>query len=571
MVRKILNQLHSFLKKRSKRSLALLCAAVLIGGLGIRFFHAQDGAAGKIVTDVVSVGSIQSTVTGYGVAAAREAVAMNPPESSKVLSLLVKEGDYVEAGTLLYSLDPTQAQKAVQEAQKEVSSALEGYQEAQKRVEETAETLQKLVDLRAELSVRAPFDGKLVEVVSLTPGSSVTNGQKIAVIASSGRLKMSVYYSEAYESDVYIGQSVQVSVPAIMNSITGKVSEIYKDVEYIGPEGGKCFEIVVTMNNPGTLTAGMDAAAVLKNAAGEDIYPYQNTKLDYAQTQEINAKVDGPLLENHMRNYSVVRARQALVVLGPEELEKQIEEKRTALTAAQESLETTKTALSSAQEKLEKAQNHEANMEVKAPISGTILSCSLIEGETADSSQSAIQIADTSVMKIEIQVDERNVGNVKAGMECTVAQSGGGGEKSFYTGTVESISLTGKSENGVSFFPAIVKVENGEGTMMTGMSVEYTLILAQSDNCLLVPAQAVQYTEQGNCLFVKTEKRPENAVDLGDSIEIPAGFYAVPVETGLSNSSQVEIKSGVEEETEIFIQKSTEFGSSFDDMYMGMG
>lgn len=107
--------------------------------------------------------------------------------------------------------------------------------------------------------------------------------------------------------------------------------------------------------------------------------------------------------------------------------------------------------------------------------------------------------------------------------------------------------------------------------MMTGMSVEYTLILAQSDNCLLVPAQAVQYTEQGNCLFVKTEKRPENAVDLGDSIEIPAGFYAVPVETGLSNSSQVEIKSGVEEETEIFIQKSTEFGSSFDDMYMGMG
>lgn len=40
----------------------------------------------------------------------------------------------------------------------------------------------------------------------------------------------------------------------------------------------------------------------------------------------------------------------------------------------------------------------------------------------------------------------------------------------------------------------------------------------------------------------------------------------MPVETGLSNSAQVEIKSGVEEGMEVFTQKLVESGSSFDMM-----
>ncbi len=554
-------QLLSRLRGCSKQKLALFCVIVFLVGLfGFHFLNLGGGAEGEIVTDVVSVGSIQSTVNGYGVASARESATVNPPESSKVLSLLVKEGDHVTAGTLLYTLDPTQAQKAVQEAQKEVTTASETLQEAQKRLAETADALQKLLDSRAYLTVCAPFDGKLIEVSSLTPGSSITNGQKIAVIASFGRLKMSLYYSYAYENDIYIGQSVQISIPSIMGSIEGKVSELYKNVEYIGAEGGKCFEVVITMKNPGALTAGMDAAAVLNNANGEPIYPYQSSKLDYAQTQEVTAKVDGPLTDNYMRQFAVVREGQALITLGPDELEKQIEEKRTAVTSAQEALETAQASFSAAQEKLEKAQKHEADMEVKAPIDGTILSCTLVEGADAESGQSSIVIADTSVMRIEIQVDERNVGNISAGMECTVTQAGVGGERATYEGTVETVSLTGKSENGVSFFPAVVTVENSGGTMMSGMSVEYLLILAQSDECMVVPSQAIQYTEQGNCLFVKADRRPENAVDLGESADIPSGFYAVPVETGLANSSQTEIKSGVEKGMEIFLQRATELG-----------
>ena len=57
----------------------------------------------------------------------------------------------------------------------------------------------------------------------------------------------------------------------------------------------------------------------------------------------------------------------------------------------------------------------------------------------------------------------------------------------------------------------------------------------------------------GSVVFVKADSRPENAIDLTVPVEeVPEGFYAIPVETGISDNYHVEIISGVEEGTEVF-------------------
>ena len=558
--------------------LALAAAVLAAGGFGAVRLLGGGGGGEQIVTDLVTRDTIQSTVKGSGAASARESVSLNPPVSATVLALHVKEGDRVEKGTVLYELDPAEAQKATEEAKKSlteaekgVTAAAERLQAAQKQLSETEEEYQKLLASKADLTVTAPFDGKLVEAASLLPDAEITAGQKIATLVSSNRLKLSLYYSYAYPYQLRVGQEAAVSIPAVMASVPGKISEINK-VEFVTPEGSKCFEVVVALDNPGTLTEGMAASAGL-TVGGQAVYPYQNGKLAYQETREVTAKVPGPLKTSFLHNHAPVKKGQAILVLGPDELDKQLEEKRESVTSARESVDSARTAVESAQEtlasaldKVKKALEQEADMAVKAPITGTVLTCLLEQGEKADSGQLGILLADTSVMRIDIQVDERNVSRVKTGMTCTITQTGLGGEENTFEGTVESVSLTGKSENGVSFFPAVVKVDNGDGAMLNGMSIEYELVLAQSEDCLVVPAQAVQYTEQGSCLFVKADRRPDNAVDLGDGVEIPRGFYAVPVETGLSNSAQVEIKSGVEEGMEVFTQKLVESGSSFDMM-----
>ena len=558
--------------------LALAAAVLAAGGFGAVRLLGGGGGGEQIVTDLVTRDTIQSTVKGSGAASARESVSLNPPVSATVLALHVKEGDRVEKGTVLYELDPAEAQKATEEAKKSlteaekgVTAAAERLQAAQKQLSETEEEYQKLLASKADLTVTAPFDGKLVEAASLLPDAEITAGQKLATLVSSNRLKLSLYYSYAYLDQLRVGQEAAVSIPAVMASIPGKISEINK-VEFVTPEGSKCFEVVVALDNPGTLTEGMAASAGL-TVGGQAVYPYQNGKLAYQETREVTAKVPGPLKTSFLHNHAPVKKGQAILVLGPDELDKQLEEKRESVTSARESVDSARTAVESAQEtlasardKVKKALEQEADMAVKAPITGTVLTCLLEQGEKADAGQLGILLADTSVMRIDIQVDERNVSRVKTGMTCTITQTGLGGEENTFEGTVESVSLTGKSENGVSFFPAVVKVDNGDGAMLNGMSIEYELVLAQSEDCLVVPAQAVQYTEQGSCLFVKADRRPDNAVDLGDGVDIPRGFYAVPVETGLSNSAQVEIKSGVEEGMEVFTQKLVESGSSFDMM-----
>ena len=558
--------------------LALAAAVLAAGGFGAVRLLGGGGGGEQIVTDLVTRDTIQSTVKGSGAASARESVSLNPPVSATVLALHVKEGDRVDKGTVLYELDPAEAQKATEEAKKSlteaekgVTAAAERLQAAQKQLSETEEEYQKLLASKADLTVTAPFDGKLVEAASLLPDAEITAGQKLATLVSSNRLKLSLYYSYAYLDQLRVGQEAAVSIPAVMASVPGKISEINK-VEFVTPEGSKCFEVVVALDNPGTLTEGMAASAGL-TVGGQAVYPYQNGKLAYQETREVTAKVPGPLKASFLHNHAPVKKGQAILVLGPDELDKQLEEKRESVTSARESVDSARTAVESAQEtlasardKVKKALEQEADMAVKAPITGTVLTCLLEQGEKADAGQLGILLADTSVMRIDIQVDERNVSRVKTGMTCTITQTGLGGEENTFEGTVESVSLTGKSENGVSFFPAVVKVDNGDGAMLNGMSIEYELVLAQSEDCLVVPAQAVQYTEQGSCLFVKADRRPDNAVDLGDGVEIPRGFYAVPVETGLSNSAQVEIKSGVEEGMEVFTQKLVESGSSFDMM-----
>lgn len=103
---------------------------------------------------------------------------------------------------------------------------------------------------------------------------------------------------------------------------------------------------------------------------------------------------------------------------------------------------------------------------------------------------------------------------------------------------------------------------------MSGMYIDYSLVASQSDNTLMVPVQAVKYTDLGTCLFIQAETKPENALDAEAlALDVPNGFYAIPVTVGLSDNTYAEIIDGVAEGTVVFTQFMTDNGNS----YMGGG
>ena len=596
-------------KGRGKTIAGILIVAAIAIALVVLvwyFVFREDGSKGEVMTDFVTRGSIQSMVEGSGTTKAKDSATVTPG-SGTILELFVQEGDQVTAGQQLYRMDDTTARDAVTEAQKSVDNC--------------NKELQAVYDKIAELSITAPHAGNLREVADLKVGDTVKEGDTIATLVNDTKLRLSLYYSYAYEGDIKVGQTAQISIPAIMAPVTGKVEQINK-VRFVSPEGATHFEVVLVLDNPGTLAEGMDASAGLTAADGTPIYPYQNGKLEYYESTKITAKATGPVERVSLLNYGDVKAGQLLVQLGAKDTDEEIASKENALKAAQE--------------KLEEATKELEKYNAVAPIDGTVLQCSLTEGQEVSSGQ-GITIADTSQMIIEIQVDERNARYIKAGMMVDINQYG-----TPYVGIVESVSMTASGEKGVASIPAVVTVDNYDGSMIPGTYAEYSFVASESEDCLTVPVQAVKYVSFANVqlpetldadpsagmddgmmddgmmddgmmdggmmdggmealpqsysggafadplgmiavpmpgggvvvdggsmggssggasddstgviVWVKSKEAPANAILEPDPTwDCPEGFWAVPVEVGLSDNSKVEITRGLAEGQEVFI------------------
>ena len=610
-------------RKLIRRIIALVVALAIIITSAVllkKFVFTDKEELGEVMTMPVTLGSIQSMVEGTGNARAKNSAPVTPDAGYKVLELFVKEGDMVEEGQLLYNLDDSAAQEAVSTAQNNV-------RKAQETVDDYNTELSKLYDNVADLTIKAPHDGKLIDInADIKNGKDMAVGDAVATVVNDTKLRLHLYYSWAYEGQISVGQTAQITLPASMTAVTGTVEQV-NYVKRVVSEGGVTFEVVFVLNNPGTLTEGMTASAALTTSDGTPIYPYESGKLEYFETTKLTVKVAGPVQSVNLMNYADVTNGQVLVQLGDKDASASIASKQNSLREAQKSVDDAVKALEEAQKKLE-------NYHATAPISGRVLSCNLVSGEDVASGQ-AIQIADTSTMIVDINIDERNVGYVSNGMMVNLQDQMG----NFYMGIIEQIALTAKAENGVASFPATVVVDNPEGMLMTGTYIQYSFVASQSDNCLVVPIQAVMNvtlpqtampggemgedgmepgiddggmvdgdmgvaepavdapaaggpraqslgmvvmgggsfavdggsmgggsfggkSDTATVCFVQGEP-DERAIEADPSWNMPEGFFAVVVTTGLSDETNVEITSGLNEGDMVFTGYMTNSANTF--------
>ena len=243
-------------KKLIKRLIALGVAAAVFGGGGFalyRFLNSSDDTLGEIYATPAFIGTIQSRVSGQGNAKAKETAAITLTQSGVVQEVFVTSGQTVMAGDPLYTIYSQAAEDAVKaakdnvtEAQKRVSDAERGVVTAQRAVPAAQEALERqksdLVKLneqlaklneelaelnnsKSDLTVRAPRAGKILKHESFTVGKDASPGP-VCTIADNQTMKLSLYYSYAYESSIYTGQKAQVSIPSLMKVQEGRVEQI---------------------------------------------------------------------------------------------------------------------------------------------------------------------------------------------------------------------------------------------------------------------------------------------------------------------------------------------------------
>jgi HlyD family secretion protein len=166
---------------------------------------------------------------------------------------------------------------------------------------------------------------------------------------------------------------------------------------------------------------------------------------------------------------------------------------RSTYSAALSQLANSRGNLDLAKQKLEDAS-------VEAPISGTIISRPITNGMLITSNTSAnggttlMTLADLSVVRMRVTIDEVEMANVRVGEAASVAVDAFPDRT--FDGVIEKIEPQATVTQGVTFFPVMVSIPNKDGLLMPGMNGEVTIKAADLHNVIQVPIDAIRATNE---------------------------------------------------------------------------
>ena len=223
---------------------------------------------------------------------------------------------------------------------------------------------------------------------------------------------------------------------------------------------------------------------------------------------------------------------------------------RVAGNADSNDLTTARAQIESAQATLDLANLNLANATLTAPFAGTVAEVNLKVGELPSATKAPIVLTDLSSFYVDVAVDEIDVSRIKAGQPVTLTLDALPNLE--LAAEVARIAPLATSQSAVTAYQVRVAAKSNDSRVRPGMSTTADIVVAQEANVLLVPRRAVK-NDRGR-LIVETptdaaicklprEQRPQR----------PA-LRQIDVRTGLSNEQVIEITSGLEVGTCVYIE-----------------
>jgi membrane fusion protein, macrolide-specific efflux system len=146
---------------------------------------------------------------------------------------------------------------------------------------------------------------------------------------------------------------------------------------------------------------------------------------------------------------------------------------------------------------------------IYAPITGTVVSQTVLEGQTLNANQVAptlLRIADLQTMTVTAQVAEADIVRIQVGMPAWFSTLGL--PKRRWTGTVRQLLPTPDIINEVVLYKVLIDVENADGALLPDMTAQVFFEIESATDTLTVPANAVSTSqERGGKSFVRVLER----------------------------------------------------------------
>lgn len=157
----------------------------------------------------------------------------------------------------------------------------------------------------------------------------------------------------------------------------------------------------------------------------------------------------------------------------------------------------TRAQIEEAEANLESAELNLSYCKVYAPISGTVVSLDVKEGQTINSSQTAptlMRVADLEVMRVWASVSEADINKLAIGMDVYFTTIGDSFTR--YYARVDKIHPSYTEENDVILYDVVFNMENPNRMFLPAMNAQVFFVRAQAENVLTIPISALMQSQR---------------------------------------------------------------------------
>jgi len=396
-------------------------------------------------------------------------------------------------------------------------------------------------------------------VVAVQTGK-VVREDLTSVVTASGEIKPKVY--------VNIGAILQAKITRlyVKEGDRVKAGQLLASLDNIQPAAD------VAANNAMVNASRMDAdaAKAAVNTSEADLNmakaEYERATLDYNRNK---ALYDAQLIAKS--DYDTKKAAYDTATA-------QIGQAKAKLAQAKANLDSAQGHIGQNVATLRRVNDVLSKTEYRAPFDGVITNLPVREGETVvpgiqnSPGSTLMTVADTSLITAEVKVDESDIVNVQLGQSAevsidaipkqkfkgTVTEIGG---NAVLRSTGVSTAQTVSSGQEAKDFKVVIALQNPPSNVHPGLSATARITTANRSGVLAIPIQALTIRERDDLTPGKDKKGSvQAAVPAGNPKEELQGVFVlrnkkeavfVPVTTGISATTDIEVTSGVKEGDEI--------------------
>ena len=494
------DKVAAFFRKNWKWMVPVVCVAVLGGWFILRPDRAQDANVDvSYVQTTPEKRDLSNSLSGTGTLNPANTYNVKSLVAGKVLTSTIEEGDIVEEGTVLYTVDASDATTKAEQASITLQQAQRSYD--------------KTVDRQY---VRAEVAG-VVATLKVAKGDEVTSGQEVAVIRDSSKMVLQLEFPAADAAAFSVGQSAEVTLDGTFETLTGTVTAV-TGTDTLSTGNLLTRTVTITVRNAGGLTTAQAATATINGVSCIAAKCFE-----YQAERTLTTLTAGTVTAINVQEGGAVNKDDIVLQISGEDLTEAIQSAAETLRSAELNMDN-----------LQEAMN---NYTVTSPISGTIIEKNAKAGDALTAGADLCTIYDLSYLVMVINVDELQVSDVSVGQSVQVTADAVPDKT--YTGTVTRVSMKGSSNGGTTTYPVTVRIDETEG-LRPGMNANAEIVIAEAKNALAVPNAAIV---RGG--YVLVTKDSPSAANADPDMTAPEGYVYVPVKIGVSDDDYTQIISGV--------------------------